>query len=373
MGALMQSAQETLDLLNGKLEGYRQALAEKHWKQHSSEAMPRVLQQAIDSLQEVRSLVLELSASSELEEKSEAQKHSTELQQTIELLKRNLSLEKGKSMQKESDLQQPSELLDSLEQKVLSSLLKTRYFAERTQLQLKAMQRLSGESSAKNVLQLLNEREQELSELKKKYAKLRTQTLVARMSEETTPDLEQELSELTRKLEKESHELEKTYSSNSRQLEKIIQSQAELEQKVRQVNEILSRFLSKSLETNTALKKERDYAKRVLLEMEHDVMHLRSAYSRQLLGLEEHKTSVEKGYSEKFDKNLSSLRRQLSEKEELVRHFRSLLEEKAKRLSESEEKSTRLQLLLKQKQKHDFLKTRFDSAAKKTAKKKKGK
>jgi hypothetical protein len=297
-----------------------------------------------------------------------------EFGKSLTVLENNLRLEKSKkSRARESNIherEENSELYSELSQRVETLLLRARYMAER--LSVFALRQssapLEGKSTARQMLDLLQAKEKEIEELKGKYEDVRRKSYLGLVQERTSADLEEELGELSVKLGGLASELGHNIAMHRNHLEYIENSYAELKQRLDSMEETFNGYVEKSLELIALLKKERDYAKKVVLDIEHETLQLRNAYTAELLALQENKLGAKREAEEKLGKEIRLLKKQLKEKEELLVHFRKMAEEKAGKEKTLEEKVKRLTLLLKTKEKHEAVKRHFRRRAKRKRK-----
>ncbi|MDP6670535.1 MAG: hypothetical protein QGI60_01835, partial [archaeon] len=263
---------------------------------------------------------------------------------TSKILENNLSLEKSKkSVVKESNIfekEENFELYEDLSQKVQTLLLRARYMAERLNVFIlrQSSAPLEGKSTAKQMLDLLQAKENEIGELRGKYENIRKQSYLGYVQEQTSVDLEQDLSNTGMRMSAMANELRSEISLHKKQVEYIENSYAELKEKLDAMQETFNDYVEKSLEVITMLKKERDYAKKVVLDVEHETLQLRNSYTSEVLSLQENKLSAKKEVEEKFKKEFDSLKKELKETKEVLGSFKKIAEDKVSKERELEEK-----------------------------------
>src|SRR3989344_2503792 len=162
---------------------------------------------------------------------------------------------------------------------------------------------------------------------------------VGMIGEESAADIEKELNELSAKLSAEDSLLEEGVSSCRKQLEQLSVRQAELSGKTRNIREMQARPSEKTAELVTMLKKERDYAKKIVLDIEHETLQLQNTYSNELLNLEEEKIRAKNDAYEKFKERVGRQDAELNEKKELIRHLREAVEAREHRIRALEMKN----------------------------------
>ncbi len=372
-------------VING-INALQERIGEKEWKSYSRSSFIYNLGATVEELEEITSF-LELMEtefkSKALEGAPDLSENINELNKLIVLLKRNQKLEettvKGareRGLQELIEEVEKPDLYADLEQKVLGVLLKTRYLIERIHVFLRKQQLkpLTTESAARDVITLLEQKEEELQKVKEKYEELRAKSFMGVLEEGTASDIENELNEIARQLESESTILKRNLSDYKKLVEAAISSQADLERKIDDVEELNSQHLAKTFELITLLKKERDYAKKIVMDIEHETLQLRSAYSKELLALEEEKEKARNRAYEKFKKQLVKLQGDLHEKNELITHFRTIIADKEKKvnvLKEKLEKEGEKRSKLKERQKRKKVKGKRKGKGKKVKGKKK--
>jgi DNA repair exonuclease SbcCD ATPase subunit len=277
---------------------------------------------------------------------------------TEKTLKRNLEMEKSKrveELKKIHSLQKTenTELYAELQQLAQNLVLKGRFFLEKLNLRLAQKEKtvLEKSASSKEWLKLLEQKERELQELRKEYEAIRRKTFLGFIPEETAADLEHEAIALAKRFERERAHLEAQLQKYAQKLTDLDFSYKEISEKARDIEELFSQHAEKTNEFVRILKKERDFAKKTLLDLEAELLQLRNTYSKGLLNLEDTKQKTREALEEKFSKHMKKLKEELKEKTEMLQHFRDLVHEREKALHEKEEEIEFLYKELK-KQKH---------------------
>ena len=346
-----------------KVNELNELLRQKAWSEHSRQGLVAALGESVEKLEELKSSLQKMEKELGAEADSELKQHLLEMEKEMVVLKRNLDFERKKKPVAE-DLLKPEEYKEhysALEQKILSLLMKTRYLLERTRLRAKKLEisPMQEKSTAHNLLDLLAKKESEIEDLKHKYGEARKQALTGVSILEDSATLEQEMNALARKLEVQQNDLEKSYFESEKGLESMQRSNIMLRKEVRGLQQLSSNYFSKNFELITLLKRERDYAKKIVLDIEHETLQLRSAYSKELLSLEETKATARREAEEKFLLRLKKVERENEQKQQLIEQLQTMLQDREKKLSELEEKNRGLRLLLKTKERHEAIKKAF--------------
>ncbi|MEM4364150.1 MAG: hypothetical protein QXS90_02630 [Candidatus Diapherotrites archaeon] len=330
----------TLDGLEAKVNEIRLEVTKRHWSELSRPGFIFLLSNVVPLLDELFSLfqvvLLELEKSKE--SFPELKAHCDDLSKLVVLLKRNKELEekrqekvKAKEISFVEDL--PSQdLYSDLEQKTLSFLLKSSYMIDRLRIIVRKRDPANKIGVVqKNVLSVLEQREKELEDLRKKYEEIRKSAFFGVVHNDSSVEIENSLNELLRKSETEVALVKKSFESAKSSFESLEKSLVELSSRLSQVEEFQNQVVSKTFELIAMLKKERDYAKRLLMDVEQETLQLRNLYSKELLGLQEEKLNYKNSIEQKFVEEIRQLKRELKERNELVKQLQdaaSLREQK---------------------------------------------
>ncbi|MBU0662719.1 hypothetical protein KKH30_04110 [Candidatus Micrarchaeota archaeon] len=321
------------------IEELNSGMNEKQWGEYDRTPFVHSLKKAIGELEGIESLVAMLNSSFERggREGPDTEEYLGEMKALITLLKRNRELEDGKRTNSEDGV---PELYSSLEQKVLGMLLKTRHLVERAELAGRKgdAKHYAGRSAHRNVLELLERKETELQKVKESYEQLRNRSFMGVLEEHTSADIEKEMNDLARGLESAGSYISVRIDAQKKQMDALSRGYDEMEQKLRSMEEINSQHMVKASELTLALKKERDYAKKVLLDTEHETLKLRNTYSRELLSLEGEKQRAREDAKEKSAERVSSLERELIEKSAMLKRLEAILHERELQVSSLQNK-----------------------------------
>jgi len=374
----MPGAEKLVAEIGEKINSLQTGISRQPWRNASRTVFVNALDKSVEQLDELHKLFSETVEELEKdpkEGKPDLKPFLKETEKLLDVLEKNLRFEKQKKKAKAKTVnvlekEETPELYADLEQRILGLLLKARYSLERMTifLQKQGLTPLTEKSSAKQVMTILERKEDELQDLREKYEDIRKKSYLGYLEEETVADLEQEMNDLGKKMALTADELGKSIAFHKSQIEYIENSYAELKQKLDNLEEIFFAYSEKAEELIKDLKKERDYAKKVVLDVEHETLQLRNTYTRELLSLQENRLASKKEAEKHFLAELKKLRSQLEEQTDLVKHFRKIAEDKLKKEHEMEEKVKRLTLLLKTKEKHEAVKKRFKKKRRKSKK-----
>jgi len=374
----MANQERLVGEISEKINDLQRGISQKPWRNVSRTVFANSLEKSVDELRDLRKIfsqAVEALEKDPKEGKPDLKPFLEEIERLLGLLEKNLKFErqqksKAKTVNVLAEEETP-ELYADLEQRILGLLLKARYSLERMTIFMRkqGLTPLTERTTAKQVMGILERKEDELQELREKYEDVRKKSYLGYFEEESVADLEQEMGELGRKMALSADELGKSISFHKSQIEYIDNSYAELKQKLDSLEETFFSYSEKTEELLKNLKKERDYAKKVVLDVEHETLQLRNTYTRELLSLQENKLSAKAEAEKKFGTELKRLQKQLAEQSDLTSHFKTIAEEKLKKEHDLEERVKTLTLFVKTKEKHDAVKKRL-KGRKRTSKKK---
>lgn len=320
----------------------------QEWQGFRRGELVSALEKSVSMLSELRHSFEIMQKTIELQE-GEAKPDFAELLQdfaaSIALLDKNRRFEQQKNSRAREinvlEKEETPEVYALLEQKLLAILLKARYAMERANIFLRKQQPSSfrmGKSTAKNLLDLLDQKETELQDLKGKYEDVRKRSYLGHIEEQTVSDLEMEVNESARTISTDIEKLSHNIHSHQKQLDYLETNYAELGLRLNSMEEKFSSFIDKSMQLASMLKKERDYAKRVVLEIEHETVQLRNTYTREMLALQGEKAKAGAEAGKKYSQEIARLEKALEKSEKDTEHFREIASEKMNAARELEKK-----------------------------------
>ncbi|MFH1588864.1 MAG: hypothetical protein ABIA76_06015 [Candidatus Diapherotrites archaeon] len=319
------------------LEETHKRLYSKNWHEYDSKTFSLHLTRTIDEIEEMEKILARIHAgfhAKGMHDSIGLKKEIDSLDLLLVYLKKQLELEEKKSKKlSNAELveqvlsENQKQLYSSIEQKVLSELLKLRHFTERLFLFIERREEHPLKAgTGKNIMILLEQKEKELHELKEKFNELRSKKGVFSLEEKNSIEKENEVNELARKIEKETEKASAKIKENRQKLDEINANTSLLAKQVSSLDEMVSQQALKSMELITELKKEKDYFQKLALETEHETSIIRSQYSQKLIGLEKEKISAKEEAKEKFEKRINELENELKKKNELNERLQKIIE-----------------------------------------------
>jgi hypothetical protein len=243
-----------------------------------------------------------------------------QIQREVMLLESNVKLEKHKRFKVELVNQtEPVEVPDlysSLQNKILECVLKARYSTDkiRTFLIAKKVPFVQRGSTAKSLIDVLQKKEDELSDLRKRNVDLKRKSFLGHIDEKSLAEIEDEMFTKDKSLSMAVSEANKALKTHLAQINYVEGSFAGLKEKVRLVEELHSAYSTKASGLIRELKKDRDYARKMALEIENETLQARTEYTRNLLEKEDRINTVKEKVKRKYTEEIRSLRRDLNEK-----------------------------------------------------------
>ncbi len=364
----MSNINTVFNKLVNSIDDIDKDLLKTRWKNMTRHVFVMTLENSISSLKESRVLITELNSqlnSLDTDAPSLA-KISHDFEKTIVVLEKNLKLEQrkthaGDSIVNITSISEVPELYASLEHKILELLLKTRYVLEDADLFLRKEQitPINEKAGTKTLIEILRKREEELRELKENLEKLKKKSFFGYIHDESPADIEKETHELSKKLEKSLEQMKHNYSSYGDKLENMAHNFSLLKEKIRSVEEIFDQFSEKSEELIRILKKERDYAKKIVLEADGETGRLRRSYTKELLDMQKERVKARRDAELKYKTQIAEIKKDISEKNKMLKEFTDMLSRREHKIDVLEERNKELRLLLKVGETHTKAKKHF--------------
>ncbi|MFH1751902.1 MAG: hypothetical protein ABH821_03110 [archaeon] len=308
----------------------------KPWEKHSRIVFVKVLKSSVAGLKELKDKVTQLDKavvfhSTEVMPKIDVDTFLRLFDSSLRILEKNLFMETtkktpGLQLNPLMDEIEVPELYSSLEQRVMELLLKTRYFVEHYHVKLKSenVTPINKKRHADNLSILLDDKAKELDKLRSRYQELQSQVATSRIAELKDVDLEHDLHKIRENIAGTQTILTEKLSHHNRALEDSFNAFNRFKKDLNDINQFYSEFLGKTNDLVLLLKKERDYARRIVLQSEFELTQLKNTYSRKLLDLEKDKSSYRQDLTQDFNSKLRKVERELKETKDNLEHFKRL-------------------------------------------------
>jgi len=335
------------DRLAEAVDGLQESISNKPWRLRTRQGFVYTLKEAHNSLSGIVAMLQNVKAEyaeQGKEETHDLKKHLNDLNYLLEIIEINRKMEEEmhqRNIEEEGisieEQLKPNESHAVLEERVANLLLKTRHIVEKVQIEQRKEVSLTPSASQerKNLVSLLEKKESEFQQLKERYEELRNKSYLGRIEAGTSADRELEWADLTRQLVSEHASLAEGVKQYSEQLESLNNLHQNLQIRFSGLEELSLRHAKDTNELIRNLKKERDYAKRIVTDIEHETFKLRSLYSKELLNLENEKSQIRDQAAQRVKKKISSMQRELDSKTRQLDQLHKKVGESERRLEKS--------------------------------------
>ena len=346
----MIQLEEMVELLIKDIEDLHNFASRQKWASLSRAAFPGELEQSVARLKGIHKGFEDMQREMKmLLEKGtpDFSDFRAELSKELRILEANVSLEKNKKFREEvvneTERIEVPELYSSLQQKIIELDLKARYNAEKARVFAAARKVpfVKAGTTAKSLIGMLQKKDEELHEEKQKNLEMKRKQFFGAQQERALADIERELHETDKALNKAVSETGAALKTHLAQINYVEGSFAHLKQKVSQIEGMHASFTKKSLDLISELKKERDYARMLALEIEQETLKARSDYMKQMLEMEEKKREAEENASRKYEARMKELSKDLEERSATMKSLNKLVaeqENEIRRLRQQEKK-----------------------------------
>lgn len=333
----------TLDFLKNEMQSMDQILGHD-WKSKNRQSLIQFLNSSINHVKEIEKRMWTLQEDFEKNpgvHNLQLKNHISANQQMLDVLKRNLELEENKRI-KNSEMQELTiipDLFDAIQSRLLELMQSNHQAIEKVQIHIRKenLPSTGGRSMERNIMDLLHSKEDEIQILKSQMNELKKESALGRLMKVDVSEMERELIELDKKFHLERNGFEQTVKGFRGQMDEMMEKQAIMENSFNKVEHFMQLSSHKNLELVKELKKERDYAKKLALEIGKETEGLRTKYSHELLNFEEGKMKVKAQERQKVEGEISELKEQLKEKREMLQHFQKIAQDQERRISKMED------------------------------------
>lgn len=256
----------------------------------------------------------------------------------LTILESNINLERTTKLRENIvnsiEKNEVPELYASIQEKILAIVLTTRHALDKAKTFILSKQNsfVKKGSTAKALIEMLEQKENELKDVKEKHFELKRKNFFGSTPEKSISDIERELFDSEKNLAESITESSKTLKNHAAQLTYAEGSLAHMKSELDKVEERHTTFSKKALTLIQELKKERDFAKNMALEIEHETISIRNSYTHQLLDLERKKSEIEESAREKYAKQLAGLRKETEEKTVSIINLNKMILEQEKEI-----------------------------------------
>ncbi len=363
----MNAVQERASELQERLSTMAKRLKDQQWGRFGSNDFQSATETLITELKTVRSELSGLNKLLEFEttqSEPELKKKTAELQPLLQTLEKNRQLEQTKTPNRlaewdwTSTQQKHNEQFAHIQFLASNWLLQTHYLLERVSLetQKRGFSVAKSKNTSQALLELLKERENELEKLRFNYANARMTTLTGMHAENAPAELEKDLQINAQKIAIQQHKLSEHLQHYKKISEELHATQQMVAHEINALQQLLWKHFDQNTELVSTLKKERDFARQLALDTEHEGLNLRSKYSSELLGLQDKIVSAQLQTQKQSDQKISSLQNELVHKTQTIEQLLSTTRKLETQINALEQKNHELRLALATYQKHDSAK-----------------
>ncbi len=337
----MINLEEKVELIIKDINSLHYLLERSRWSDLKREGFVFELEKSYEQLNQIYNKLFELNK----ELYSLIEKNTPHIDDFLEQLKKqlivlesNIRMEKSKRIRVElinenEDINIP-ELYSSIQNKITEQLLKCRYSIEKIKTFLinRKTPFIKKGNTAKNLIEILEQREDEISDLKKRNLDLKRKSFSKTSEERDIVEIETDLQERNKKLEISVKETKDALKTHLAQLNYVEGSFSQLQNKISKIEELHSSFTNNTLELIKELKKERDSARKFAIEVEGETLKLRNTYTNEILNIENKKNEIKEKLNKKYSEEIRSLKKELNEKSISLANIIKLVEEQEKEI-----------------------------------------
>jgi len=187
-------------------------------------------------------------------------------------------------------------------------------------------------STARNLLELLQRKEDELRELTKKHHELKRKGFF-NSGEKSIAEIEHELFEGDKQLAMALEDAKKSLKTHFAQIEYVQGSFTSLAQRVETINSAHEKFTKNAIELIKELKKDRDFARTSALEIEQENIRNRGDLTNKMIDIEKEKSELKDKARAKYFQDMDKIKKEMTEKSQVITNLSKLVEEQEKEIS----------------------------------------
>lgn len=266
----------------------------------------------------------------------------TYLTKTDEVLSRNLSFEKDKTNRK-------IDLTEKVTTPALGAELEARMHRQwlslhRAHEQLAmALRNIMGNNvNAKAIegelFNLVRTKEDEIQNLKQERDTLKREKYFSPTEKYSLTEMENDLQELLQRFAIEKHGLYDHLNEGKKKLDEYAAHHMHLDNKAKKMEQMVHELQKKHISITTVLKKERDFARKLAMDLESESAAIRAMYSKELLTLDEKKHVLKQEIEEKHRQKISMLEKKVSQQEQIIQELEAIAREKEREVARLAEK-----------------------------------
>ncbi|MDD3083442.1 MAG: hypothetical protein PHP82_00275 [Candidatus ainarchaeum sp.] len=343
----MSILEENVNLTIQKINALHDFVNKQDWGELKRDGFVFELEKSVEKIKEVFELMKQINKETiMLLEKNtpDINPFLEKIEREIIIFESNIKMEKTKRMRieliNENEQVDVPELYRTLQNKLLELSLKARYEIEKINKFMISRKThfVKKGSTAKALIEILQKREEELSEIRKKNVELKRKTFF-KAEEASIAEIEEELHEKDKVLEESVKETKKALKTHLAQINYVEGSFSNLEKKISYIESIHSDFTKKTIQLIIGLKKERDYARKTALEIEEETLKVRQEHTNQIINLNDQKNILKEEMEKNYSREIKRLKKELEEKNIPIKNMQNLIEMQEKEIKKLKEKT----------------------------------
>ena len=323
------------------IENLHSLVSKTHWNELNREGFVFELERATKRLKEIYSGLMELNREITLmleKNTPDINEVLVEIKRELIILESNIQMEKSKKLRdalgNETEKIEIPELYASLQQKILRLTLKARYSTEKVKgfLVARKVPFVQKGSTARNLLELLQKKEDELRELTKRHHELKRKGFF-NSGEKSLAEIEHDLFDGDKQLALALEETKKALKTHFAQIEYVQGSFTSLSKRVESIDTLHEKFTKNAIDLIKDLKKDRDFARTSALEIEQENIRNRGDLTNKMIDMEKEKSELKDKARAKYFQDMDKIKKELAEKSQVITNLSKLVEEQEKEIS----------------------------------------
>ena len=267
----------------------------------------------------------------------------TFLVKTDEVLARNLSFEKDKTNRK-------IDLTEKVTTPALGAELEARMHRQwltihraHEQLSIALRKSFGGDTTTAKAMEgelfnLVRTKEDEIQTLKQERDTLKREKYFSPTDKYSLTEMENDLQELLQRFAIEKHGLYDHLEQGKKKLDEYSTHHMHLDHKAKKMEQMVHELQKKHIGITSVLKKERDFARKLAMDLESETAGTRALYAKELLTLDEKKHALKQEAEDKHAQKISLLEKKVREQELVIRELDAIAREKERQVARLAEK-----------------------------------
>jgi hypothetical protein len=259
-----------------------------------------------------------------------------EIKKELMVLDSNLSMERSKPLEvlklNELDRREMPDLYHAMQSKLLDALAKALASTQKaiTFIETKQMPFIKKNSSAKDIIALLQKKEEEIGELKKKQAELRRENYFTK--DISSVELEHEAIEADKKISQLILETNNSTKTHYAQIEYLNGSYSALKNKFDRLESAYTDFEKKTITLIKQLKEERDHARVTAMQIENETSYIRGEHATKIIEAEKRIAEAEERAVAKKENEMKIIKKDIDDSKKTITNLLKVIEQQEKEI-----------------------------------------